>query len=979
MAGFYNPSTPETLGLEWLVTDDPSTYVLDSAAKAFGVVIDGETLRMSQELAAYAIAISGQGHFGCEILSAPYVEAIPQSFTTFYAGTDTGADFTSPTNSNNAWLTQAGGAASYASVSPGVDDSTYLRNVNQQELPAAPARMMMRGAGASALGGKRILGVELHVRIKVTLSTTPVIKGCLNISGVDYESDAAAVPVGQGYVDMVVALWLNNPSTNKPWTLASLNNLVTTGATDEFGMLLSYDARATTTYSDTIRVSSVHLIVRWQPEDRVGYASGDVSATGWHTWTSKSVPNLLNAQDSNLEINTGSTGSWTADANTTLTNDADDRGAPWTRSLKMVATASGNFGATSGFIPAIAGKTYAFRNYSKVTSGRTTTLSILFFDANGNLLETASSGGDAGTGSYKTVGMTAAATAPTGTTQMKLHIVTNASAGAQTCFSLQNFVGLDQTAINFVRDSYPGALTVIKVDGATEVNEIAHPLTELRIFRRISGKGNMSLPTFGPGASAVGMPLGMFSYRPTLQDDAGALLRLNAATTDVPAFVTTSLHNWDAANGPIAALSQPYAERISGAVYTGNTIKAELTLPAKTYVAFRLVMAGQINEPAADLNIKLKKTSDNSQVGGTAVVEPTDLVEIIPPGGSTASRTTPQVFVVAIPTPAANLSAQYYVEFTSTAAQGSGWLIYALDDMGYTGDSVSADTIIFGAAVDAWINPADGGEQTRRNAMVTVQTQPAAPTGLTATLSDSDTRVHLEWDPTALGAAFDGLEIWRDDDRSGIDDLGYMQIADIDDEAVSEFYDAESRRGYDAVYKIRLRRTDGSFSEFSTETAGVATDAECGPTWWFVSNEAAMSAYVGGMQLQDDEWGQPNEPVIQQYHGRPGAVAWIELADPYDEFDITAVLYWSGNLVESSFLDAPPASGRAAFNALYELSRLAISYVCILDDEGGRWFSNIRVGPQRRGREAGANAGRYSADIHVRELQRISSTPIASA
>ena len=107
----WNPSANATLGLEWLVPEEPSSFVLDSAAKAYGQYIPGAALKRSQELVVWADAVSQVGIFGCAVYSAPYVEAIPQTVTTVYAGTDTGAEFTSPQNGGNAWLTQASGAA----------------------------------------------------------------------------------------------------------------------------------------------------------------------------------------------------------------------------------------------------------------------------------------------------------------------------------------------------------------------------------------------------------------------------------------------------------------------------------------------------------------------------------------------------------------------------------------------------------------------------------------------------------------------------------------------------------------------------------------------------------------------------------------------------------------------------------------------------------------------------------------------------
>lgn len=976
MAGFYNPSTPETLGLEWLVDQDPTTFVLDSATKSYGVVMPGIATKLSQQLAVLAQAVSGSLVAGCVLHGAPYVEAVPQSIETDYAGTDTGADFTSPANGGAAaWLTQAGGVASYASVSPGVEDVTYLRNINQLEGPT-PARLLMRGNNAvnAQMAGKRVLSVELHADVKTTLTTTPIVRGVLRLGSIDYQASSVAVPVGAGYTDLTLGLWALNPATGLPWTLPDVNNLITLGATDSFGLLCSYDARYTSAYADTVRVAKVYLKIRWQPEDRAGYAAGTVTATGWQTWTSKSVPNLLTKQDSNLDtlVTSGDVGTWVADVNTTITNDTTDRGAPWTRSLKMISGAAGTFGAKTGLYPAIAGKLYAFRCFAQVTAGRNTTVSIYFYDANGNLLQTSTSGATAGTGAFQALGMTAAVAAPTGTTQMKVGVQTTATAVSQTCFADGMFLGLDQAAITFVRDTSPGGAVAIKVDGAAEVTEIAHPTNELRVFRRVSGTGSMSLVTFGPGSSVVGMPLAMSSYRPTLQDDAGAILALNAVTADVTAFVTVKLHGWDTANGPSFHYSQPYAQRITGVVDTTNTIKSEMTLPAKTYVAVRLVVSGLVDVPGAALNLKIKRVSDDVQAGGTTIINATDLVQIIPVGGSIASRTTPQVFVVAIPTPGANTAAQYYVEASSTAPAGQGWVLYALDDLSYTADGVSVDTIVFGANVDAWNDPANGGRQTRRNGMIDLQTKPAAPSGLTATLAG--TVVHLAWTATALGALYAATEVWRSNDRAGIDTDSYVQIADLDVEATATYDDPEGRRGVDATYKLRTRRTDGSLSDFTTATVAAKT-----PTTGFdllaVSAETSASSYVGMMTRGDRVYKPPVERVLREFYGRDGAVAFIPLENPLDEFDVDVALYWAENLVDCSPLVDPPETGRAAFDHLGDLARASLSYVCVLDRDGNRWFANIAVTEIRQGTKNGQTPGGYLATLHVRELTRTPSTP----
>lgn len=975
MSGFYNPSTPDTLGLEWLIAEDPATVVLDSAAKSYGLYLPGEAGHLSEELAVYAAAVSGEGRFGCHLLSAPYVEAIPQAYETRYAGTDTGADFTSPTNGNAAWLDASSGAASYADVSPGVAGTTYLRNVNQYENPASPARMMMRGAGATQWTGRRILDVTLRVEIESTIAT-PTVIGCLNLAGVDYKGEAKAAPLGRGAVDMALATWSLNPATGNPWTLPELNNVITAGATDEAGILVSWDMRQTTNYADTIRVSKVYLRIRWQPEDRCGYAIGDVSVAGWQPWDAKSVPNLLTDQDANLDTATGNTGSWGALANTVLTNDADDPGSPWTRSMKITSSASGACGAQSGYYPAIAGKTYAFRGKGKWTSGRPLVLSIEFYDQNGNLLQTASGASDNGSGSYKSTGMTAPAAAPLGATQMRLRAVMTATAGAQTCFLTGMVVGLAEAAITYVQDDYPGALTPLRVSGGAEMTSIAHPTDELRIFRRVAGNGVMSLRTFGPGTLPIGMPLGMYSYRPVLQDAAGALLDLPTPFADVTAVLTTALHDYAAADGPIAEYSQPYAERVARVIDSTRNGRQELTLPAETYLVIRFLVAGQVAEPDGEVTLRLRRTSDDVQVGGDVIFDASDLQAIIPPGGATASKTTPQVLVLPIPSPAANSAAQHYVEITADSTVGSGFVFYVFDTMGVSGDSIAADTITFAGGVDGWTDT-ETGELLRRTAMLVLQTQPAPPTGVAAALAG--THVVVQWDPTSVGADHDATELWRNWGN------GWEQIADLRDEAETSYSDFESPRGVPTIYRVRTRRLDGSVSDFSAETGAVATPGAetCGqPTWRFVSNEIDASFHFAAQNLEDaDEWrraANDDEPVVLEFDGRDGAVAFRSIEDPLDEADLVATMWWHENLVQDSPLQAPPAPGRAAFDALVALSRASISYVCILDDEGRRWFAAITVRVMRREREGSSRPGEYAAEIHYRELTRTPSTPIAN-
>lgn len=747
MANSWNPSANATLGLEWLVDQTPGTYVLDAASKAYAQVVPGPAatpllqLSIFQSISAFAQAVSGPGKFGVEMYSTPLSVPPATTYDTAYPGTDTGSDFTSIWNGGNAWVTAAGAAATYTSVSPGVDDTTYLKNVNAWE--AGFCRMWLRGANAAQMAGKRVLSVEIHCRLRVNSSVNAGIgmQGILRIGGNSYPGIWLQSAFNAGYSDVVLGTFTYNPATGLPWTLPDVNNIITTGGTDSFGFQAQFGALT----PDAVRVSSLYLKIGWIPEDRLGYAYGDVSTTGWQTWSAKSVPNLITKQDSNLDVNTGNTGSWVANANTTVTNDSTNRGAPYTRSLKMLSGAAGTFGATSGLYPCIGGKSYSASAIANVTAGKLTTIAIQFVDMNGTTISTVTGATVSGSGAFTISPLVFNAIAPASATQMRLIIQTTATAGAQTAYAEAILLMLGSSAITLTGTTFNGGLTVPKVDGAAEqtfataasIANGASLATTYFVLRRISGTGTMSIPTLGPGSSAVGMPQGMSSYRPALQDAAGALLSLGSPTTDVTALVPTVLHNVNAINGPDVYYTQPYAARISGQVDTTNTIKSEMTLPASTFSQIRLVVSAAVDPPQAALNIKLKRTSDNAQAGGTAIINPTDLLQIVPTGGGSATRTTPQVFLVTIPTPAANTAVQYYLEFSSGATSGQGWNIYALDDMGFTSDSVSLDTVgfpfsRFGAndgTVDAWNDPLTGGRQTRRDGMCCVMTTPAAPAG----------------------------------------------------------------------------------------------------------------------------------------------------------------------------------------------------------------------------------------------------------
>ena len=984
----YNPSSTDTIGLEWLPADPgPSSFSLDSATKAIGMATAGAPgVGNGSGIGVYLSSVNGQSTVGFETYSSPYLDVtgVPQSIDTFTPATDTSKDTSSPFNSNQAWNTETGAAATFTKVQNAADDVNYLRNTNGFENPADGARMLFNGGVNTATGieaGKRVLSVEVRARMKSTQTGPPQITGALRLGGIAYKSTTVAVPSGVGYVDLSLGTWSYNPSTNAPWRLQDVNNFLSGLGTDLFGFTGWWLFQV----ADTLRVSQLYLRIRWQPEDRLAYGtlglvgSGSGGA-GWQTIPGKSVPNLLDKQDSNLDTNTGSVGSWVAGANTTLSNGTVTK-AGWTRCLTLTATAAGAFSATSGFYPAIAGKVYGVGCYQNAAAGRNPTISVLFYDAAGNLLQTTQCASAAGSGSYIAMPASAFGTAPTGTTQCKVQIGATASAGAQTLNVQGILLGLDQTAKILIYDVSPGGASGVKIDGGIEQAFMGLPQPAMTVLRRVIGPGSVSVPVIPAGSSGVGTGLtaaGWGTYKPVAQDAAGAIYALGALAGDLVPMTHNAVHNVEFSNGPIYSYSQPYATRLAGTVDTGNTVKAELSIGANvTYASARFVVAAQVDPPGSSLLVKLKRTSDNVQFGSTLTVQPTDLAQLVPSGGSLASRTTVQVFSGSIGAAALAAGTQYYLEFSSAAAVGAGWLVYALDDKAYVNDSVSADTVKFGGTTDAWTDPRQGGRSTNRNGLATIQAQPSTPGAFAGAAQAGFNR--LTWTATALGASkFSGYEVQRSEDGG----TTWVQIADLNTEAQVRFDDYESRRGsaFAASYRMRVRRKDGGLSAF-TATVGPFTQALTAGRVRIVTNELASGGpaveandYSKASNFTARSWDFVESAVELEFEGRDGAVVFVPLETEGDRFTLPLALYAEGG--EDGLLTAPTSAqrGRAAFEALRVLTRQFVSYLCVLDSDGGRWFANVRLeNPTRE--EPGQL---HTVDAVVRQATSTPSLPTTS-
>jgi len=920
----------------------PGTFVLASATTAYGIASASLPGAGPWDKAMfYAQAVSGRAVIGAEVYAAPMYAGAPFIYDTIYAGTDSGSNYTSAEFGGAAWVTEASGSATWTRLAPAsaggsaADGSSFLKSVNPFEVPGCN---LFSAAASPQLHGKRILQVELHCRFAANHTGNPRLQGYIGMAGTLWAGLSVAAPTNAGWNDLTLGSWTTNPATMLPWTLADVNTLVQGSNLFGFTALWAFQ-QFRTAWCD-----GLYLRIKSQAEDRVGYGTTpEIANAGQITLAMKSTPNLLSAQQSSLEAAT--TAGWTGN-NSTLSNSGTHV-KDGSHALLCTATA-GQFGAstaTTDLIPVLPGKTYSAAVPVWVATGAPLTVQAIFnfLDANLNVLPFV---GSAGTGVVSNGAWAVAeigpVAAPLGAVWLQIQVQTTAGAAGNTMYVDGAFVSLDSGAISYT--TTPGSFS-IPVGGAEVAAVFTQSSQGVTVLRRRSGTGTVSIPTIPPGPSAVGMPLAWSSTRPLLADDAGALIDITDVETD-----TTAL-TWQLAGGTTNAGGQPYAGLVYSSVDSFNTVQQQLTMPGAVtiYRLVRFLVSGHVGTPGAPLLVKLKKQSDNSQVGGTATINPADL---------TGTATDARILTVNMSATATPTAVQHYLEFSSTAALGQGWTVYALDDL------VSAGVNGFGGTTDAYNDPNLGGRNVGRDALAILISVPATPTNPTGFLVGTTLQgVEIQWTPTALGASFAAYQVWRNDTGS------YVQIAEITSEATAGFADYEGRLGIPASYMVRVERTDGAVSDFTT-AIGPFTPEPNGNAYDFTTNELATANYVQAIDIGPRTYTFPERSQSHEFYGRADAVTFKASESEGDQFTIPLLLYMANNVASSCVLPAP-VSGRAAFEPIRSLSRAAISYVCIRDSEGNRWYASMTCGDAQR------NQDMYTISLSVREASAVPSTPDA--
>lgn len=465
----------------------------------------------------------------------------------------------------------------------------------------------------------------------------------------------------------------------------------------------------------------------------------------------------------------------------------------------------------------------------------------------------------------------------------------------------------------------------------------------LYLVRRIAGSGSITIPTLAAASGTPPNPAEGFS--PTLEPTYGYVSGMGPATGTVFGLVQRTTAPADSVD------SQPYALQVEAKVYNGQTAKQEFTSPGALSVSSVTVRV-KPNLAVGDLLIKIKKVSDNSQVGATLTLTAAAAAGLTNEGGSGWRLYT------AVMGSLATLSAQqYYLEFSDANGADTGsvnayWSVLTLDTVSL------GQTAGFGGTTDA--ATINGGRDTRYDIPSTVASVPVPPTVFAAEVRqlalavpalaskkgcevDHMDYIHLSWTVTVLGATFLRYEIDRSDDGG----VTWNNVAQLTAESLNYWDDYEGLRGVLESYRIRVVRIDLTGSVYSS-TVTATCNAEYCELIFTTNNQKALTvayghpaqgSYSGSVSSGNGSYTMLDSGamVLTSMYGRNRQVAFVPTERLGVTFDTDIYINW---------VATPLHTGIAAFNALRALAEaqgLTIPYVCVLDHEGNRFYAALQV------------------------------------
>lgn len=430
------------------------------------------------------------------------------------------------------------------------------------------------------------------------------------------------------------------------------------------------------------------------------------------------------------------------------------------------------------------------------------------------------------------------------------------------------------------------------------------------------------------------------------QDGLVSAVADTVATATIPFVLGTS-------GGAQSVDSQPYHDLGFHRVDSSKTGlgPSELFTAASgiTYSRIKAVVAIDPNaEPTAGLTFGLYRTSDNVQMGGLASITVADLDDSTL---ATYLGLFGSLEVYAITTTMASAStltaASYYIAAVSSTGPTRSWYLGYLDTA--ASHALTGNVTFQGSTGYLY---RDGASYTNEDALLTLGSVPTGLTNLSATVQtltlpanggsscppDDMQYVNLNWASSGLGGSFSRYEVQRSEDGG----VTWDAIAYLTDEDDSDFADYEAKRNTPELYRVRVRRTDGAVSDWTTLATPVSVAASTG-VLLLVSNAdtAIATGYVVLGERQEYTFLDAEQSVYLRMHMRNNQVRFRPLETYGVRWSLRVLVYLTD---PEALVDEPPGgAGVRAFDTLRAVGTATIPYVCVLTPWGERLFGAIEI------------------------------------
>lgn len=326
---------------------------------------------------------------------------------------------------------------------------------------------------------------------------------------------------------------------------------------------------------------------------------------------------------------------------------------------------------------------------------------------------------------------------------------------------------------------------------------------------------------------------------------------------------------------------------------------------------------------------------------------------------------------------------QVLVEFASMAVPNTGWRVMVLGTLDESlsaiinstttplqgGPPTGTEAATFGGTTDTIRVNGDSLAYQHADVAVTLHQVVDAPTGLVAAWEELDCVgfVALSWDAwpaDACGIAAEWIVERQDPDGT------WAKIATVAG-AETSFDDYEAARAGTSSYRLAVRRADMAVSPWSATASVAATTACCGYT--FTSNQdPTLTVWYDDLAPRTYRFDE--QRAMMRLAGRDGQVVFAETEDRYEAMDVTLLVAAAGG---AGGTQVAAVDGRREFDPLLLIAgnkndpttgaKVDLPYVCVLDNDGNRWFASVQVTEAVRDETTGSA---YTAVVTITEVTK---------